>query len=69
MPGTIAPEIVACIARGGQPSETDLQRVAAHIRRDLEIALGFGRRPGPSAPDRVATEAIRAARAALEGAP
>ncbi len=69
MAGTIAPEIVACIARGGQPSETELERVAKRIRCDLETALGCGRWPGPSARDRVATEAIRVARAALEGVP
>lgn len=69
MPRTIAPEIIACIAHGGEPSETDLQRVAAHIRRDLELALGVGGRPGQPVSDRVAAEAIRAARAALEGTP
>jgi len=63
----VAPEIVACIARGGGPSETELKRVTAQIRRELEIALGTGfRQPEP---DQVVTNAIHLARAALEGAP
>ena len=67
-PPLIAPEVIACIAEGRDPSVAELNRVAEHIRSDLGIArpaLAMNARASES--ERLLI--LRAAQAALTGDP
>ncbi|QDX25202.1 hypothetical protein FPZ54_03620 [Sphingomonas suaedae] len=67
-PTLIAPEVIACIAEGRDPSVAELNRVAEHIRADLSIArpaLAMNARASES--ERLLI--LRAAQAALTGDP
>lgn len=62
----IAPEVIACIAEGRDPSIAELNRVAEQIRSDLSIA-----RPALAMTERASESErlliLRAAQAALTG--
>jgi len=67
-PTTIAPEVIACIAEGRQPTVHELQRVADRIQADL-AGVGPAFAWGDAGSDSSAhLLSVRAAHAALIGA-
>lgn len=67
-PSTIAPEVIACIAEGRDPSPAELDRVAHSIWADLKAARpAFAWDKPQSENERLLI--LRAAHAALTGAP